>query len=249
MIVRGTLPPGARLVESELESQFHVSRTPIRSALNRLVTEGYVVGTGGTKEFLSVAPPSEDDALELFEMVGHLESIAARKAASFDFKTRSGLAARLREYNREIVKAAKAAQPDAARIFDLDVLFHHAFIEAGSGPRLLKHLDALKPQVERYDRLYTSAYSRDMEPSIAEHEKIVSAFRAGEPPLAELAVQRNWRNSADRLAIVIRTIGDKGYWQFARHRTLATSPAAPHKLAYSESRSPRQGGRESQLQG
>jgi DNA-binding GntR family transcriptional regulator len=223
MIIWGSLPPGTRLVGGELEEQLGVSRTPIRSALNRLVAEGYVVSSGGTKEFLSVAPLTQQDAAELFEMVGYLESIAARKAALLSLKARTALVARLRGFNREIAQVARSSRPSSSRIFDLDLAFHRTLIEAGAGPRLRKHLEALKPQVERYDRLYISAYFHDMHETIEEHERIARVLRAGEPDAAEKAVQRNWHCSAERLATVIARAGDRGTRRPVPSRSRAAS--------------------------
>ena len=41
-IVRGALPPGAPLDESEIARRFSVSRTPVREALRQLVASGLV---------------------------------------------------------------------------------------------------------------------------------------------------------------------------------------------------------------
>jgi len=213
MIVWGGLPPGTRLVEIELEQQLDVSRTPIRSALNRLVAEGHVVSSGGRKEFLKVAPLSRDDAIELFEMVGHLESIPARTVALLEPKARAEIAAKLRACNREIAKADKARQSDASQLFDLDARFHQVFVDAGAGPKLHKHLQLLHSQVERYDRLYMSAYFRHLEPTLAEHERIAGAIQRGDADAAETAVRLNWTNSGERLTVVIGAVGGGGTWR------------------------------------
>src|SRR5690606_17693321 len=131
-IVRGELPPGTRLVESELVETLDVSRTPIRSALNRLVAEGFVQSSGSTKEFLTVSAVTEADAAELYEMVGCLEAIAARKAAVKE-GARS-LAATLQRYNRQIMLASRHGPSESSGAFELDRLFHQAIIDAGAGP-------------------------------------------------------------------------------------------------------------------
>ena len=96
-------------------------------------------------------------------------------------------------------------------------------IEVGAGPRLLKQLQALKPQVERYDRVYISAYFHDMHETIEEHERIARAILAGDPDESEGAVQLNWRCSAERLAAVIATMGNRGTWRPVPARSRAAS--------------------------
>src|SRR6201989_582298 len=45
-IVRGVLPPGAALDETEIAQRFSVSRTPVREALRQLVASGLVDARG-----------------------------------------------------------------------------------------------------------------------------------------------------------------------------------------------------------
>jgi len=68
LIVRGNLPPGAWIVEAEIASQLGLSRTPIRSALQWLHREGYVVEhKGNRKARIVVAPLTREDARELHD--------------------------------------------------------------------------------------------------------------------------------------------------------------------------------------
>jgi DNA-binding GntR family transcriptional regulator len=49
LIVRGQLAPGARLVERDIADRLGTSRTPVRSALQRLQQERYVTVADGGK--------------------------------------------------------------------------------------------------------------------------------------------------------------------------------------------------------
>ncbi|MGH7719378.1 MAG: GntR family transcriptional regulator, partial [Gemmatimonadaceae bacterium] len=69
LIVEARLAPGSRLVESELASRLGVSRTPVRSALQRLQQEGYVIATPNLQNArLTVAPLTREDAREIFHV-------------------------------------------------------------------------------------------------------------------------------------------------------------------------------------
>src|SRR5205085_315994 len=80
--VWGRLAPGSRVIESDIAERLGVSRTPVRSALHRLQQEGYIVGVGrGSEQRLTVAPLTQDDARDLFAIIGAIEGLAAQHAA------------------------------------------------------------------------------------------------------------------------------------------------------------------------
>lgn len=213
LIVHGRLAPGSRIVESEIAERLQVSRTPVRSALHRLRQEGYVTAVDRAKEQrLIVAPLTQEDGRELFYIVGQIETLAARIAAELPPPARTVLVRQLRQLNRDLAQAARAPKPDPLRIFDLDTAFHRAYVEAAAGVRLLALHDAIKPQAERYARLYTNALLDAIATSVEEHAAIIQHVEAGDPAGAQQAVETNWRNAAARLAKVIGTLGERGTW-------------------------------------
>lgn len=213
LIVRGRLAPGSRVVESELADRLGVSRTPTRSALHRLQQEGYVTAPDRSKERrLIVTPLTQDDARELFQIVGTLEGLAARYAAELPAGERATLARRLRQLNRDLAQAARGTRPDPLRIFDIDTAFHFAYVEEGAGPRLLALHSATKPQAERYIRLYISSLVDEIATSVEEHNVIIRHIADGDVRGAQQAVDTNWRNAAARLSRVIETLGERGSW-------------------------------------
>lgn len=213
LIVWGRLAPGSRIVESDIAGRLGVSRTPTRSALHRLQQEGYIVAADGAREQrLVVAPLTQGDARELFHIVGQLEGLAAREAAELPAPARAAVVARLRALNDELAAAARAARPDPMRIFELDTAFHHAYVEGAGGPRLLALHDAIKPQSERYIRLYISSLVDEIDTSVAEHAEIIRHVERGEALAAQAAVDTNWRNAALRLGRVITAFGERGSW-------------------------------------
>lgn len=213
LIVSGRLAPGSRIIESDIAERLGVSRTPVRSALHRLQQEGYIAGTGrGNEPRLTVAPLTQDDARDLFAIIGAIEGLAAQEAAALARPARRKLVATMRELNGGLRQAAAATRPDPMRIFHLDTSFHQSYVEAGAGPRLLALHNAIKPQAERYVRLYTSALVDEIAQSVVEHERIIEEIDTGGAEGARRAVQRNWRNAAGRLSSVIRTLGERGSW-------------------------------------
>jgi DNA-binding GntR family transcriptional regulator len=213
LIIWGRLAPGSRIIETDVAARLGVSRTPVRSALQRLQQEGYIVSSGtGQQSRLSVAPLTKEDARELFAIVGELEGLAASWAAQADEGTRTTMVHEMRRLNQELTETIQAGSPDHGRVFDLDQDLHRLFVNIGGGPRLRALHEAVKPQTERYVRLYISAFVDDIGRSVNEHEVAVRAIEAGDPQAAREAVLTNWRNAVERLCTVIDRLGERGTW-------------------------------------
>jgi DNA-binding GntR family transcriptional regulator len=213
LIVRGRLAPGARITEIDVTSRLGVSRTPARAAIQRLQHEGYVVvSVNGRRARPTVSPLTREDASEVLSIIGEVEALAARYAARLEPRTRTRLVARLRAVNRRLKAVARARLPDPNTIFDLDQAFHRTYVEGAAGPRLLALHRSLKPQAERYIRVYVSALVEKILTSVREHDAIIRYIDAGRPDAAERAVRTNWRNAAARLGRVIETVGERGLW-------------------------------------
>ncbi|WP_137034757.1 GntR family transcriptional regulator, partial [Streptomyces albus] len=80
LITTRQLRPGQHLVESELADRLGVSRQPVREALQRLATDGWVDLRPAQGAF--VHEPSEEEADQLLSVRTLLEAEAARLAAA-----------------------------------------------------------------------------------------------------------------------------------------------------------------------
>jgi DNA-binding GntR family transcriptional regulator len=213
LIVRGQLTPGARLVERDIATRLGTSRTPVRAALQRLQQERYVAVPDGSRHArLMVAPLTIEDADELFDIVAGVEASTARRAALLPVPARARVTAELSTINTALLRVTQQPRPDHNEIFDLDTAFHRTCVAAGSGPRLLALHDMVKPQAERYIRIYVSALVDRIADSIAEHDGIIEAIRRGDAERAQRATLHNWRNAAERFSEVIAHIGEQGAW-------------------------------------
>jgi len=161
---------------------------------------------------LMVAPLTAEDASELFAVVGAVEAAAAHRAALGSAMTRARVSAELVELNSALSRITQQPKPDQNEIFELDTSFHRAYVEAGGGQRILALHDVVKPQAERYVRLYISALVDQIADSIDEHEVIIEGIRLGDAERAERAVLVNWRNAAERFSAVIARLGERGTW-------------------------------------
>ena len=100
--------PEERVVEKDLTEQLGVSRTPVREALSRLASEGFLVAT---RHGYKIPAFTAEDIEDLFEVRLLLEPTAARQAA----ENRTG--AGLKEMRASIEEEKSAHEHDAVTRF------------------------------------------------------------------------------------------------------------------------------------
>jgi DNA-binding GntR family transcriptional regulator len=213
LIVHGRLAPGARIIESDVADRLGVSRTPVRSALQRLEQEGYIQSpSSGGRWRPAIAPLTKEDADELLHLIGQLEGLAAWYSVRLDDHRHHALVTRLREVNASLEQSTGERPRQPGHYYELDRDFHNALVTAAGGPRLIALLRAIKPQAERYVRVYVSALTDQIETSVREHSAIIRAVEDRDATGAQRATEANWRGAARRLAGVIAEVGERGSW-------------------------------------
>ncbi|MEU7417116.1 GntR family transcriptional regulator [Streptomyces antibioticus] len=166
LITTRALRPGQHLVESELAGHLGVSRQPVREALQRLNTEGWVDLRPAQGAF--VHEPTEEEADQLLTVRTLLEAEAARLAAAH--ADEAGITA-LEEILALGMRAAEDDDIDAA--VALNARFHARVMEL-AGNAVLAELAA---QVDRRVRwYYTPVARRRGRQSWIEHRDLIAAI-------------------------------------------------------------------------
>ena len=206
LVVRGRLPPGRRVTETDVAARLAVSRTPAREALRRLHQEGLLVASGGgrgAQTRLAVAPMTRAGVEEIYHLAGALEGVAARGVASLAPAERKALVAALRRAEAEFRAEARRRPLDFDRLFERHDAFHRTFLERCAGPQTRAVLETIRPRLDRYEWYYAPLIGPDFRATYAEHDAIIRALGQGDPDAAERAVRANWWNGAERLAATI----------------------------------------------
>ncbi|MFI7500081.1 GntR family transcriptional regulator [Streptomyces sp. NPDC049687] len=174
LIATRALQPGQHLVESELASHLGVSRQPVREALQRLNTEGWVDLRPAQGAF--VHEPTEEEADQLLTVRALLEAEAARLAAA---RANTADIDALDEILGLGLQAVADDDVDAA--VALNARFHAKIMEL-AGNAVLAELAA---QVDRRVRWYYTPVARQRgEQSWIEHRDLITAILNRDEQLA-----------------------------------------------------------------
>lgn len=169
-IIAGEFEPGDRLAEERLAKQYSVSRNPIREAIRRLESEGFVEvlpNRGATVGRMTV-----ERARELLQVRSALETLVVRLAATERNEEQ------LAELGR-IVADGQAAVADG-RYEDLAELNSrfHALLSESSGNHTLRSI--ICQLQDKIAWVYVSKLDARAEDSWAEHEAMLAAIEDGD---------------------------------------------------------------------
>jgi GntR family transcriptional regulator of gluconate operon len=169
-ILDGSLPPGTRLIETEIAGQLQISRGPVREALATLRAEGLV--RDEAKRGVSVAALSEDDIRQIYEVRAALESGAARLVI------RDGGQSAIAALDATLQTMRDAAASGDRLVFvEADLAFHERLCRVSGNERLLQAWGAQVGLLRTLIRMETARGSSTLIYLLGDHEAFVERIR------------------------------------------------------------------------
>ena len=167
-IINRELPPGTRLVDSQLAEECGISRTPLRDAIRKLVEEGLV--TACSKRGYCVFKPTKKDIEEIFEIRQMLDEMAARKLVR-EILPEDPEAYRKCENLCAELRAHAEAGEEKEKFIKSDEDFHDQMIMMIDNARLHAIYSDIRNQTQTFRRVTSGDKSRIAKAN-NQHEKI-----------------------------------------------------------------------------
>lgn len=191
-IVRGTLPPDSKLRLEALRERYKAGATPLREALSRLSSLGFVTAVG--QRGFRVATISAEDLLDLTKVRIWVESVALRNAiAQGDSEWEASISGALKRLKRGPLVRFEADGSDEQEQAHRD--FHRALVSACNSPHLLSYREHLFELSDRYRRLSVE-YPIAERDTYREHAEIAAAVLAREADRAERLIAAHFLKTA-----------------------------------------------------
>ncbi|MCP3425291.1 GntR family transcriptional regulator [Rothia sp. AR01] len=203
-IVEWRLAPGTVLGEVEQATRLGVSRTPVREAFSRLLSEGLVEAKPGRG--VVVSPVSAESVRAMFELRAALDAQAA------DLAARRGDPALFTDLARRLEAAAE--DPDRAE--DADRRAYYALVDrldaaldaAVDSAYLVQAQRSLRVHLGRVRKL-SKGDERRLRAAAAEHAQIARAVAHGDPELARACTRVHLSNSLAAILAAITTLQEE----------------------------------------
>jgi len=195
MAITYSIRPGERINEVDLAKQLNVSRTPLREALNRLVTEGFLTTRFNKGFFARRLDPNEVFNLYEFRSVAEAGATAIACERATDDELRA---------IEHFVLASKDTKADvlATNLLKLDEQFHERLASATHNDEFVRTIQGINARVHfvRWiDMQNRRVHTQD------EHLQIVRALQKRDCDRAVRLMRQHISRRLDQIVDVIRT--------------------------------------------
>lgn len=192
-IVNREIPPGTKLSEEVLANILNVSRTPVRTALQKLSFEKLV--DISPRKGASIANPSEKEVKEVFEMRILLEEYTAEMACR-NFNKTDDTAARLK--NVLAIEEKAYVDKDFSNVLEQVHNFHIEIAKLCNNGLIVRNLQELILLTNIYITFY-SEMSIEYPNSPREHLKILHAIENNDVALVKYQMRQHIEDVSNRL--------------------------------------------------
>lgn len=178
-MMAGDLVPGDRLILDKLADQLGVSRTPVRDALLRLVSEG-IVEPADKRGYVF-------RELTEVEVDHNLESRLAIESYAAEILAKKGEEA-IRAVRSVLDEADRAPKSSLRAHFEANMRVHRAIVQATGNPQLLNFFDTIWGQAasnQIYNRFFQTSAD---EAFFSDHLRLIDTIALGDAEKARAAM-------------------------------------------------------------
>lgn len=171
-IQKGTLKSNDKLNEQEISRELNISRTPVREALIQLAAEGLLISE--PRKGFRVKPLTLKEAKDLYQIVGHLEAMAA--VLALDQISPEDIS-RMERLKGDMDEAINAHVFD--KYYKLQVEFHNIYLSKCGNDELINILKLLKKRFIRqgYSGRDPEGLSEIFKETNRQHGEMIELFK------------------------------------------------------------------------
>ncbi len=172
----GGLRPGSFLDLRSLERDLGISRTPLRDALLRLESEGFVEIL--SRRGVQIAELTLERIRDIYQIIGALEASVLR---SLPLAAADALSPEMGALNEEMVEAL--ALSDYDRFYERNAAFHDRFLRLSINGELVERVHILKQRLYDFPQHHEVILEWEQR-STREHQSVVELLAARKPGAA-----------------------------------------------------------------
>ena len=209
-ILNGHFEPGEKLDQDLIAEELRVSRTPVREALGRLESEGFIEVRPHYGAFIAEVSPQ--DIQQVYEIRTLLEPEVVRQVTQL---IPEPVLDELEECLTEAEVQFNAG--DVTKQFESDVYFHETIANFVENKLLKEVLDGLTNRVSIVRRFAQSKPGPHLVESLKEHRAILQAMRKRDPAQAAELMRLHLEESSLRIQNLTLSSEQKGRREYVQN--------------------------------
>ena len=198
LVFSGAFRDGERLDELKLAERFKVSRTPIREALQVLVSTG--IAEQIPRRGVFIRKPGAVELMDMFETMAEIEGICGRLATT---RMTEGDLDALDAANERCREATLSRDHD--RYYTENEVFHQVIYQGAANSFLEKQAVQLQNRLRPYRRMQLRFRGR-LEQSMQEHSQILKSLKEGAGDIAATALRNHVAVQGEKFHQLIATL-------------------------------------------
>lgn len=181
-IINGEIKIGSQLKLNEISDHLGISQTPVREAIQHLVSENVLENYRNKGYF--VRKHNEKDVFEIYSLRATIEGQAIRLAAERNDKEELSNLINLFEEMKD-----KRDDPDVLSISHYATKIHKEILKMSKHDMLIDVNESISFQVDVVNSVLERKYTKDFE--VSEHEELIETLKEGDPEKAEKVMRHH----------------------------------------------------------
>lgn len=203
-IISSYLKPDEKINPKHLSQRYNVSETPIKQALNRLISEGLVISV--PRKGMWVHRISAEEADNMFDIRLMMDTFFIDQILE-NFRGNSILQSQMQTNVTSHIRSINIASSSSEynTVYQLDNKFHELYISASGNKKIIELYRTLNTHV--YSAYVCTRQSRvKIVEGAMEHQHILDALLAGEKQEVYNCVYTHIENARETVCGILRTL-------------------------------------------
>lgn len=204
-IIIGELQPGMKILSKELAERYGTSETPVKLALNRMISEEVVENY--PRQGMIIKPISLSDAEEIFDIRQMMDLYYTKEiidAVRINRSLKKELETNIREHEEIMHQYITSNDVELfVQDYNHDYEFHRLYLKCSGNQKLVDMYRRINPFI--YTNYIFSQQSKEKDlAGLNEHKEILNAIVAGDEELLRSSIKTHIANAVNSIRIIMK---------------------------------------------
>ncbi|MEG0988774.1 MAG: GntR family transcriptional regulator [Clostridium sp.] len=204
-IIMGILQPGMKIMSRDLAERYGTSETPVKLALNRMISEQVVENY--PRQGMIIKPVTLSDAEEIFALRLMMDLYYTKEiidAVQVNKSLKQELANNIKEHEEVMHQYISSNDVELfVQDYNHDYEFHRLYLKCSGNQKLVDMYKGLNPFIYSNYIFRQQSQEKDMA-GLEEHKAILNAIVIGDEELLKQSIRTHINNAINSIRIIMK---------------------------------------------